>query len=42
MKIAIVTGVVGGIGKASALLLAKNGYKIVGMEFEAANDYRRM
>ena len=32
MKIAIVTGVVGGIGKASALLLAKNGYKIVGMD----------
>ena len=31
MKIAIVTGVAGGIGKASALLLAKRGYKIVGM-----------
>ena len=31
MKIAIVTGVAGGIGKASALLLAKNGYAIVGM-----------
>ena len=31
MKVAIVTGVAGGIGKASALLLAKNGYKIVGM-----------
>ena len=31
MKIAIVTGVAGGIGKASALLLAKNGYAVVGM-----------
>lgn len=31
MKIAIVTGVAGGIGKASALLLAKNGYTVVGM-----------
>lgn len=31
MKIAIVTGVAGGIGKASAILLAKNGYKVVGM-----------
>lgn len=31
MKVAIVTGVAGGIGKASALLLAKNGYKIIGM-----------
>jgi len=31
MKIAIVTGVAGGIGKASALALAKNGYTIVGM-----------
>ena len=31
MKIAIVTGVAGGIGKASALLLAKRGYQIVGM-----------
>lgn len=31
MKIAIVTGVAGGIGKASALLLAQRGYKIVGM-----------
>ena len=31
MKIAIVTGVAGGIGKASALLLAENGYHIVGM-----------
>ena len=31
MKVAIVTGVAGGIGKASALLLAKNGYHIVGM-----------
>ncbi len=31
MKVAIVTGVAGGIGKASALALAKIGYKIVGM-----------
>ena len=31
MKVAIVTGVAGGIGKASALTLAKHGYKIVGM-----------
>ena len=31
MKIAIVTGVAGGIGKATALALAKKGYKIVGM-----------
>ena len=29
--IAIVTGVAGGIGKASALALAKKGYEIVGM-----------
>lgn len=31
MKIAIVTGVAGGIGKASALALAKIGYSVVGM-----------
>jgi NAD(P)-dependent dehydrogenase (short-subunit alcohol dehydrogenase family) len=31
MKVAIVTGVAGGIGKASALALAKIGYAIVGM-----------
>ncbi len=31
MKIAIVTGVLGGIGKESALLLAQNGYAVVGM-----------
>ena len=31
MKIAIVTGVAGGIGKASAMLLAENGYAVVGM-----------
>ena len=31
MKIAIITGVAGGIGKASALALAKKGYTIVGM-----------
>ena len=31
MKVAIVTGVAGGIGKASAIALAKKGYHIVGM-----------
>ena len=31
MKVAIVTGMGGGIGKASAVALAKSGYKIVGM-----------
>ena len=31
MRVAIVTGVAGGIGKASALSLAENGYAIVGM-----------
>jgi len=31
MKIAVVTGVAGGIGKASALMLANKGYAIVGM-----------
>ena len=31
MKIAIVTGIVGGIGKASALMLAEKGYTVVGM-----------
>lgn len=31
MKVAIVTGVAGGIGKASALLLAQKGYAVVGM-----------
>ena len=32
MKIAIVTGVLGGIGRESALQLAKSGYAIVGMD----------
>ena len=32
MKIAIVTGIAGGIGKESALQLCKNGYAIVGMD----------
>ncbi|MBQ8389160.1 MAG: 3-ketoacyl-ACP reductase [Clostridia bacterium] len=31
MKIAIVTGIAGGIGKASALMLAEKGYAVVGM-----------
>lgn len=31
MKVAIVTGVASGIGKASALMLAKKGYNVVGM-----------
>ena len=38
MKIAIVTGVAGGIGKASALLLAEKGYAIVGMGRKNAPD----
>ena len=38
MKIAIVTGVAGGIGKASALALAKEGYTIVGMGRRAEPD----
>ena len=38
MKVAIVTGVAGGIGKASALALAKNGYAIVGMGRNANPD----
>ena len=31
MKVAIVTGIAGGIGKASAIALAEKGYKVVGM-----------
>ena len=38
MKIAIVTGALGGIGKASALMLAKKGYAIVGMGRSAFPD----
>ena len=38
MKVAIITGVAGGIGKASALALAKKGYKIVGMGRNATPD----
>lgn len=38
MKIAIVTGVLGGIGKESALQLCKSGYAIVGMDVVDAND----
>ena len=38
MKVAIVTGVAGGIGKASALALAKKGYTIVGMGRSATPD----
>lgn len=38
MKVAIVTGVAGGIGKASALALAENGYKIVGMGRKESPD----
>ncbi len=38
MKVAIVTGVAGGIGKAGALALAKNGYHIVGMGRREAPD----
>ena len=32
MKIAIVTGVLGGIGKESALWLCRSGYAVVGMD----------
>jgi len=38
MKVAIITGVAGGIGKASALALAKKGYKIVGMGRSSSPD----
>ena len=38
MKVAIVTGVAGGIGKASALALAQKGYHIVGMGRKEAPD----
>ena len=38
MNVAIVTGVAGGIGKASALMLAKSGYAIVGMGRSAEPD----
>lgn len=38
MKIAIVTGVLGGIGKESAVQLCKNGYAVVGMDVVDAND----
>jgi len=37
-KVAIVTGVAGGIGKASALALAQKGYRIVGMGRSEAPD----
>ena len=46
MSVAIVTGIAGGIGKASALLLAEKGFQVVGMgrkenpdlpEFEGKN-----
>ncbi len=37
-KVAIVTGVAGGIGKASALALAEKGFKIVGMGRNTAPD----
>lgn len=38
MKIAIVTGIAGGIGKASALALAQKGYAVVGMGRSEAPD----
>ena len=38
MKIAIVTGVLGGIGKESALQLCQNGYAVVGMDVCEASD----
>ena len=39
MRVAIVTGMAGGIGKASAIALAERGYKIVGMGRSAAPDF---
>ena len=38
MKVAIVTGALGGIGKASALALIDKGYKVVGMEKNPIGD----
>ena len=38
MRVAIVTGVLGGIGKASALMLAKKGYAVVGMGRKPEGD----
>ena len=38
MNIAIVTGVLGGIGKESALQLCKKGYTVVGMDVVDAAD----
>ena len=38
MKIAIVTGVLGGIGKESAVQLLRAGYAVVGMDVVDAND----
>ena len=38
MHIAIVTGVLGGIGKATALLLARRGYAVVGMGRRPSED----
>lgn len=38
MKVAIVTGVLGGIGKESAIQLCQNGYAVVGMDVIDAND----
>ena len=38
MKVAIVTGVLGGIGKESALRLCGNGYAVVGMDIMDAAD----
>ncbi len=42
MKLAIVTGVLGGIGKESALTLCRNGYAVVGMDvvdFNGSSDF---
>ena len=38
MKVAIVTGVLGGIGKESAIQLCKNGYAVVGMDVADGNE----
>ena len=38
MKVAIVTGALGGIGKESALVLLRAGYAVVGMDVANAPD----
>ena len=38
MKTAIITGVLGGIGKASALLFLEKGYRVFGMDVREENS----